>query len=190
MWPHLLRVTRWQPLLVGGALAAVLSRAGRADPELRALVVAVVLALGAAFVFDDAAAVTLASSPSTLRRRRAHRLALVLPTAAAVWALVLRSLSWTTHGVARPGPATLAFATMLAVTFAIAAMSCGPHADLPGGAVTAPTLLALVLTSAALPRRFAVFPVAGHERRWWLVLAASAAVVWVRSADVRRPLLR
>ena len=75
LWPHLLRAVRWQPIVAGAALAGALGRfASHADATMLALL----MALGASFVLDDPAAVTLASSPSTLWWRRRVCLAFVL----------------------------------------------------------------------------------------------------------------
>src|SRR5439155_27342006 len=76
LWSHLARSVRWQPIVAGAALAGAVGRfASHADATMLALLAA----LGASFVLDDPAAVTLASSPSTLWWRRRVCLAFVLP---------------------------------------------------------------------------------------------------------------
>jgi hypothetical protein len=190
VWPHLLRAVRWQLIPFAAVAAASFARLGKIDPELRLVLVATILAIGSSFVLDDAAAATLASSPSTLGRRRALRLAIAVPVTVAAWLPLLRQLSWSTHGWVRPWSASLELCTLTAVVLAIAAVACGPAADRPGGAAAPPVLLALLVVAASLPARLALFPLGGHERRWALVLSIALATLCWTGRDPASPPLR
>src|SRR5439155_3182122 len=86
LWPHLVRSVRWQPIVAGAALAGA---AGRFESHVDVTTLALLVALGASFVLDDPAAVTLASSPSTLWWRRRVCLAVVLALVALLWLAVI-----------------------------------------------------------------------------------------------------
>jgi hypothetical protein len=182
-WRHLLRAARWQPIVAAAGLAGAFAHFGRTPPEVRLVLVAATLAIGSSFVIDDAAAATLASSPTALSTRRAMRVLLAAGLTAAMWLPLLPVLSRSTHGWLRIWPATLELATLLAIVLAIATFACGPSGEVPGGAIAPPTLLALLAVAAMLPRSLALFPIGGHEVRWVLVLSLAAATVAWASRD-------
>ena len=183
-----LRAMAWLPLLPAGALAlAVLSFDGPVLLQLR--LAALALCVGAAFVLDDPAAETLATSPSSLPFRRLVRVALVLPLVAALWALVL----WYA-GTGFDAALTLELAAMLAVTLAAAAFAIPRLADGRGGAAAAPSLLVLMGASTfALPDAWTLFAQgpsdprwAGSHARWTVVLLAAVAGLVYASLDPAR----
>jgi hypothetical protein len=189
VWPHLLRAMHWQPIVVAAAVAAAFARLGKPSPEVRVTLVAVTLAIGLSFVLDDAAATTLAPSPTTLGRRRAVRVAIAVSLTAATWVPLLHQLSSSTHMSTHPGPASLELATLTAVALAIAAIACGPDGNRPGGAAAPPLLLALLVVAVGLPARFAFFPVGAHERRWALAGLLALATLLGASRDRAAPAL-
>jgi hypothetical protein len=128
--PPLLRplrdALRWQPAAGAAALAALLlawkaddlDDGGTALMSLRA--VAAVLALGAAFLLDDAAADTLACSPTSLAWRRSSYLLATAALTGIPWAAAV--LTAQSLGADLPVVAlTLEFAALVALALAAAA---------------------------------------------------------------------
>jgi hypothetical protein len=189
-WGYLVRSVWWQPIVVAAVVAAVVARLAGLDPVTERFLAALLLALGTALVLDDPAAATLAASPTTLWRRRRRRLALALVLVGVAWVAVDRVAGHPDAGLIPPGPATLVLGTLLGVVLASAAVAGGE--DQLGGAAAGPVLLGFVLVVARLPERWSLLPVAGHERRWGLVLAATVLALLAASRDpaARRPLAR
>jgi hypothetical protein len=189
-WEYLIRAVWWQPIVAAAVAAAVVVRLARLDPAMEHFLAAMLLALGTALVLDDPAAATLAPSPTTLWRRRRRRLALALVLVGLAWVAVNQMAGHPRAGPLPPGPATLVLGTLLGVVLASAALAGGD--DQLGGAAAGPVLLGFVVVAAKLPGRWSLLPVAGHERRWGLVLAATLLVLLAASRDpaARRPLAR
>lgn len=183
---YLLRAFRWQPLAVALGVALPLTRLGSADVNVRAALVVALLGIGAAFAFDDVAAVTLASSPTSLGRRRARRVVL-LSLLLAVAGLPLGVLLAMETPIGLPvGNVVLVLAAVVAVVLAVAA---GVLVDAPtesGGAVAAAFGPLFLVVASLLPARWALFPVEGHEVRWLVVLLGAAAVVALAGRDPAR----
>lgn len=178
VWPHLLRAVSWRPIVGAGALALVVSRDG-IPPSL----VPAVVAAGVAGVLDDGAAVFLGSSPTTLARRRAHRLALALPMASVAWAVVYLAWSSRAGGGVAGWPAGLAFAALVGVVLAASALASGRDGARPGGVAAVPLLLAVVVTGMVVPSELALLVGHGHERNWAVVLAVSLVALVAASRD-------
>jgi hypothetical protein len=178
----------WQPIVVAAVVAAVMARLARLDPVSERFLAALLLALGTALVLDDPAAATLAASPTTLWRRRRRRLALALALVSVAWVAVEGVAGHRDAGLVPPGSATLVLGTLLDVVLASAALAGGD--DQLGGAAAGPVLLGFVVVVAKLPERWSLLPVAGHERRWGLVLALGVLALLAASRDPagRRPL--
>ena len=183
-----LRATPWLPLLPAGALAlAVLRFDGPVLLELR--LAAIALCVGAAFVLDDPASETLATSPAPLLFRRLVRIGLVLPLVALLWALTLRYA-----GTGFDAALTLELAAMLAVTLAAAAFATPRLADGRGGPAAAPALLVFLgACTFALPDAWTLFAEgpndprwAGSHVRWAVVLVAAVAGLLYASLDPAR----
>jgi hypothetical protein len=176
----------WQPIVV----AAVVVRLARLDPAMERFLAALLLALGTSLVLDDPAAATLASSPTTLWRRRRRRLTLALVLVGVAWVVVDRVAGHPDAGLVPPVSATLVLGTLLGLVLASAALAGGD--DQLGGAAAGPVLLGFVVVVAKLPECLSLLPVAGHERRWGLVLAATVLMLAAASRDPagRRSLVR
>ena len=188
-----LRTAAWLAVLPGGALGlGVLSLDGPVVLELR--LAALALCVGAAFVLDDAASETLASSPTSLLFRRLVRVALVLPPVAALWMLLVAYA-----GEGADVALTLELAGMLAVTLAASALAAPHVPDGRGGLAAGPTLLVLMATAAlVLPDRWTLFAFGPDDRHWrdsharwaFVLLAALAAFVYASLDPGRERLVR
>ena len=91
-WRHTAHAVSWSPLGTGivllvGAGAALSAAGASADPLVG--LAAATLAAGALAGLNDPAAALLAAVPTSSARRRAHRLALLVPAALAGWAGLL-----------------------------------------------------------------------------------------------------
>jgi fluoroquinolone transport system permease protein len=199
-FPPLLRplrdALRWQPVVGATALAAVLLvwNAGDLDEAGTALMVlrgvAVLLALGAAFLLDDAAADTLACSPTSLAWRRTSCLLATAALTGVPWAAAL----FTTQSLGTELPVaalTLEFGALLGLALAAAAgLARWADAREPG-VVAVPLTVGLVLASFRLPERWALMVgpgpawAAAHQR-WALLLAAALLVVAAATRDRAR----
>jgi hypothetical protein len=89
-------VTTWQPAaaVAAGGIALVLSTPSTGgDPALRLRICAIAMAAALAFVLDDRAAITLASSPVSLLERRALRVGVAWPAVAGWWLCLVTLMS-------------------------------------------------------------------------------------------------
>ena len=141
------------------------------DPMLRVRLGAVALCLSAAFLLDDPAADTVASAPSSLAFRRAHRLLLWVPVLAALWALLL----WYA-GAPAVVARSLELAALLAVTLAAAAGL--------GGVVAGPTVLGVVVAGWTLAT---CWPVVNGVWISGALLAVGVSALVLMSRDPGRP---
>ena len=195
------RAVSWGPLAGGcvTALALVVwlrtRDAGTAGLIGGLRIGAVLLAAGAAFALDDAAATTLASSPTPLSARRSLRLALTVGACLAAWTALLGIAGVPTHAAAG---LSVEAAGMLAVALAAASVA-GPWignglGGLAGGPTLVSFLLAAMIVQQHWPRwALLAFPgtpawEAAHAR--WLVLAgAGSALVALAALDPARRLV-
>jgi hypothetical protein len=148
---------------------------------------ALALCTGAAFLLDDAAAVTVAAAPMSLGRRRMLRVALALPLLCGIWAAALWYAT-TGHGTwSAPGmraELSLQFASMLMVTLAGSAIALRVADDEHGGWRGVVVPFALLGAVYCLPERWALFTIPG-DRSWdavqhrWAALLATAVLVLV-----------
>ncbi|MGI5426823.1 ABC transporter [Streptomyces sp. CA-179760] len=168
-----------------GLLMAAMSRAsGEAGewlalPLLRAAILA--FAVGLVFLLDDPARHTTATVPTPRPVRVALRVALVVPVAAAWWAVALllvpRELRPPVADITLEAGAAFA----LAVAGAVAAVRCSDLAR-PGPRVAGGLLTSAVLALLFWPGRWALFVpvqderwVAAHDR--WVVVLVGAVLV-------------
>ena len=185
--PYLAAV-RWQPAAVAalGAAGLLAWRADDlADPGSGILVlrgVAALLALGAVFLLDDAAADVLASSPTSLAWRRASRLLTGALLVGLPWAGALLTATARSEGL--PVLALcLEFGALLALGLGAAAALARWADAVEPGLLAAPLLAGLLLVLLRLPERWALVVGPGptwdpaHQR--WAALLAAAAVVLV-----------
>jgi hypothetical protein len=184
------RTLRWQPVLVGWILAAAVL-AWKA-PELSTVagritllrVVAVLLVVGAVNLVDDDAANVLAAAPVPLAWRGGTRMTLAAAAVAVPWSAALLWL--------RPGPdaaaVTLECAALTAFGLAVAAGTARWSEAREAGLAAAPAVLASSAAAAALPSRWAMFPLPdGPWRdahlRWAVVLAAALILLLLTLRD-------
>lgn len=188
------RSVRWPP-----ALAAVLLVAGLAiwqdeafgshgSALLMARTVAVVLALGAVFVLDDAAAVSVAPSPSPLWWRRMLRYGVAVLFVVPAWAGLLG------YALSRqpelPWPRmTLELTALVIFGLAVAAASVRWFDATDPGMTASLGVLGLVFVIAHLPPRLALFAAPSSAAwqpsslRWAALLLVALAVLTVASRD-------
>ena len=185
---------RWQPLvgscLVVGALMAwqdaALDRPGRAQAVLRCA--AILLAAGVVGVTDDAAAVSVAASPTPLWWRRLLRYAVAAAFALPTWVAVVG------RGVERrPGLAwprlTLELAALVVLGLAAAAVAARRSDAADPGLAGAVSVLGFAMLVVYLPPRLALFTspdAAGWQPstlRWTVTLLAASAVLLAATRD-------
>lgn len=178
VWPHLFRAVMWKPVLLGGAVAISLAYDGFNGPE--QTLAAGAMAIGCSFALDDPATTTIANSPAPLWWRRTLHLVLVLPLAAVLWLVALGVAGVPAGGAPS---AYLEVGAMVAVVLAASAAAARQRGDGLGGTAGAPCLMALTAAATLLPPRWALFPVTGHELRWWLLVAVASGVLMGASRD-------
>lgn len=178
------RAIRWLPLLAGSAVGFGLLFLARHAPTgspgriTQVRIAAGALCLGAAFILDDPASETVASSPTPPLYRRAHRIVLALSVIGALWLMLL----WYGHAPASPVGLTVELAGMLALTLAAAAIATRILREDLGGVAGGPALLFLLACSALLPSRWALFAAVPSDPRWgashwrWALLLALGTI--------------
>jgi len=201
------RTIRWTVLLGGIAAAeAVLwfarhqLSAGDTIPLMPIRVAAVLLCLGAGFVIDDEAGITVEPAVIGLSLRRGLRLAMTVPVVGLGWAAAL----WTASALAAapPGGAgrsvpvgalTLEAAALLGVTLGAAAVATRWLGHGRGGVAAGPALLAFVMAMVTLAPYWPLFldsPAApgwaAAHVRWGLTLAGAVLVLVGYSLDPAR----
>jgi hypothetical protein len=154
-------------------------------------IVAIVLGLGFAFVFDDPAADSISSAPTSLLFRRAVRLMPSILSVAAVWGVVLLLVAARTDGSIPIGIPTLYLVASLTFVIATASATGRATREGPGGIAGGPLLLLIVGLSRVLPARFRFFeatPGQGYSvgLRLGAVALLSAAVAFWASLDPGR----
>ncbi|MET9823055.1 MULTISPECIES: ABC transporter [Streptomyces] len=183
------RTLPWRALGAAGALGLLVAGtplATGAEPApwqtlLLLRGVALIGALGLAFLLDDPARHLTVPVPTRRPVRQALRLALVAPLAALWWTAVLLL----TPSASRPpvGATTLEAVAVAALAFASAALAVRLTDETrPGPFVAASLLLIAVLAPLLAPEGWALF-VQADDPRWpvahdrWAVLAVAVAVV-------------
>ena len=143
------------------------------EPVLAAGAGALLLAAVAGFALDDAAAVTVASSPSPPAFRHGVRLTGTYVAVAACWATLL--VVYAPGEVARP---TLLLATLVTVGLLAASFW--------GGVASAPVVLAALVSAMRIPTRWSVLEdVPGATARLGALLAVAAVALLARCARDR-----
>jgi hypothetical protein len=181
------RVIGWQPMVAASLGAVALVALGTpAGAPLRLSIAGACLAASAAFVIDDPAAVTVATSPTSLFVRRALRAAAAAVGAGMGWSAALAMTSSRVDALAI-WPATVEFAAFLVVALAVSAVaaSLGDGTD---GAITGAVVTMVCFASTFLPEPpwlpFPPDPAApGAGRRLLLILAVAALVLAFASRD-------
>jgi hypothetical protein len=174
------RLMRWQLSLGVLGLSALVIWQTSSPPDVDRTVLTLSAALGLAPILVDSAAVTVASSPTPLRRRFAHRVVWVAP-AVACWALVQWVLVADPHRVLPPRWVMLELASSVAIV--LAAEQITARATRATGLTGVAALLCVVAVVASVSRWFAVIPVRDHELRVASIGAVAIAVCWIASRD-------
>jgi hypothetical protein len=153
--------------------------------------VAIVLGLGFAFIFDDPARDSIAHAPTSLLLRRTLRFAVSASVVAVVWAGVLLA-SWLRAQQSIPiGTPTLYLVAALVFVAAVACATGQATREGPGGIAGGPILLLLIGASRVLPARFRFFEAQSNgsysvSLRLSVVAALSVLVVVWASLDPGR----
>ena len=181
-------VITWRPLLIAAAGSIVITATARQGEAFPLQASAILLGAAAAFALDDPMFEILGASPTSLARRRATRLAVVLTPIVVFWmALVI----W--HGN-RSSAASLTLTTMftglLSLSFGISGIA-GRRSQGRGGPVAAPAILAALIVSGLLPTRWRPLPLgdvpggfATIRARWALAAVVGVFALVVSSRDL------
>jgi hypothetical protein len=190
------RSLRWQPAL--GALVLTAALLAWALPDLvtpdGAVVllrfIAVLLAVGAAFAFDDAALQLVSAVPLSLAQRLSLRAAVITLATVPAWcvAVVLTSQALATMPDGLISGVTLEFGCLQVIGMAIAAsvMRC---AGIPEpGIFAGPGLIGLMMGLMLLPARWQLLGMLGPNwsaahRRWTCLLIIAVAVLILAARD-------
>jgi len=195
------RSVYWPPALVALVVAGAVvigqhetfNAVGSAMVTLR--VTAVLLALGAVFALDDAAAVTVASVPTPLWWRRMLRYAVVAVFVLPMWTVVL-AYAQSRHPDLPWPRLTLEFAVLVTLGLAVAGAAARWFDVTDPGMSAALTVLGFTLVTANLPPRFAFYATpesaqwAPSVLRWSLVLVVVLTVLMSTAGDPARTSLR
>jgi hypothetical protein len=182
-----LRATRWAPFIVMACIATsyLAAHTSTGDDPKAAVetmrVVTLLLALGCCAAFDDAAAVTLAASPTRLWHRRARHAVVTLVPAALLWLLAFVMVVPRSGASAATTGLLLEAATLLAFvwTTALVAQRFGLHEPSP---ITGSVAVAADLAIIGLPHSITLFTAlddpawhAAHQH--WAALLAGLVVI-------------
>ncbi|MFD9323105.1 ABC transporter [Streptomyces sp. NPDC060053] len=199
--PPVWRGLPWRALTMAGGLGLLLAGATRLpdhapDAELGRLVLrltALTGALGLAFLLDDPARNTTATTPVGRPRRTVLRLAVVAPLSALWWAAVLLL----TPAPTRPalGPATLEAAGMAGAALALATIAVRFTQAAEVGRSAAIWLGTAAAVAVLVPNRWGLLGAsqdpywAATQVRWAVVLGATVAlsVLWTPEPLRGRP---
>jgi len=188
-----IRAMTWVPMtiaaIVSFAVVAVRSSGPAAGPMQFA---AIMLASASGFALDDPSAEILGASPTSLLRRRASRVFLVLLPATAVWLLLLAI-----RGTASPNETTALasmFVGLLGLAFGTAGVVARREPGVRAGIVVGPALFALVILSTSFPPRWRPLPIGDVPGGWepiilrWFGAAVFGAIGFLASSrDPARP---
>ena len=172
------RAVPWLPLLAAAAIATALVAARlEQNAALPLQMAAVLLASGLGYALDDPAFEVVGASPTSIGRRRMHRLTLAIPPAALLFTALL---AW--HGTAGSGE-TLAllamFSGLVGLALGIAGVSARRSPRGLGGIAVAPTLFAALILSTMLTPRWRPLPIGDIPGGWPPIIArwSAAAVI-------------
>jgi len=190
----MVRVVSLAPLgwaMAGGmALVSVGSRSGVA---LRLTIAGAAVAAATAFLLDDPAAATLAGSPTPLRARRWHRIAVAAVGVPLWWTAAVTVAIARTGGLPLRGRA-LELTVLVAVALAVSS-GAATTGDRTGGGVAGAACSVAGFASTLLPPRWWLpFPTdpggSGATPRLAVILALAVAVLTWTTRDPARRRLR
>ena len=181
-WRYLVRTVSLGPLALAGPAGVVLALGGFRSSIEQSLV-SVLVASGAATLLDDRASPLVAGSPMALWWRRATRLALGLPVAAAIWLAL-----WALADALGPtwSPVHLEVVTMTLVVIGAGAVTIRRTSDGRAGPVGPPIALLMVASQFVLPAGWDIYPVSAHEPRWWAMTAVAVLTLALATRDPAR----
>lgn len=192
---HLAAVLTWKPLAATTVGTATWLALAEGPSPLLLAVAAAAVAAATPFVLDDTAAATLQSSPATLRLRRAHRVALILPFLVSWWVLAFIIVARSTVHV--PVVAhTLQFATLVGIGLAGASTTSSADSDRARGGTVGALAVIICFGTAFLPERALQLvpadPGAPDAARQLIVILAVAVAIQVGGSidPARRTALR
>jgi hypothetical protein len=171
------RAIPWLPAFAAGILGVVVVAALHdRDAAAPLQAVSILLASAAGFALDDPAAEILAASPTSLRRRRMVRLALMGPPILLVWLALVAAqgpVSWAEGWVI-----AAMFAGLVGLSLAIAGVVSRRSPTGRGGIAVAPGLFILLIVSTLVPTRWRPLPMGDVPGGWTpLYLRWSTAAV-------------
>lgn len=176
---HLATVLTWKPLAATTVGTATwLALTDRPSPLLLSAAAAAVAA-ATPFVLDDTAAATLGPSPTTLWRRRAQRISLVLPLLSGWWLLAFTIVSRSSDPLP-PAAYALQLATLLAVGLAASSTSSSVDSERARGGTAGGVAVIVCFGTAFLPARALQLVPANPDAPdagWKLVVLLAVAVV-------------
>jgi fluoroquinolone transport system permease protein len=190
------RSLRWQPMLGALVLTAALLAWTLPDlvtPEGAVVLlrfIAVLLAVGAAFAFDDAALQLVSAVPLSLAQRLSLRAAIITLAAGPAWcaALLLTAQSSATmpHGLI--SGVTLEFGCLQVIGLAIAASLMRCRGISEPGIFAGPGLVGLMMGLMLLPARWQLLgPLGPHwsaaHQRWAYLSIIAVAVLMLAARD-------
>jgi hypothetical protein len=208
LWPTA-RTIRWPAVVAGAAAAQLVLWAGKGElssPEGSSLmplrIAAVLLCLGAGFIVDDDAGVTVEPVVASLAVRRGLRLLLAIPALGVGWAATLGVASMLAgSGREAGGPVSgslpVAGLTLEAAAFLSVALAAGAAAVRwvghgRAGVAAGPVLLTFVMAMLSIGPYWPLFPGASEPGwgaahvRWAGILAVAAILSAVFSLDPAR----
>jgi cytochrome bd-type quinol oxidase subunit 2 len=171
--------------VTAGAVPLALATTFGSDISALPVLAIALTASAAGFTFDDNAADTLESSPTTIGRRRWLRVVITGSVVASGWLLDL--LAMRRDGINAGhliDHRTLALAALAATAIAIAAVVNHHELDQQGGAVGATSAVFVLAATEVLSVRWpAQFPsvisdATPNDRWWWLLATATVVIVW------------
>ncbi|MEO8695683.1 MAG: hypothetical protein ABI658_19350 [Acidimicrobiales bacterium] len=174
------RIVRWHLSVVALGVVAVVMWRTDAAPDTDRTLVSLCTALLLAPILVDPAGVTLASSPTPVRRRFAHRLVWIVP-ALVLWIAAQWIFIADPHRLSPPRWCWIGLTTSLAVVLA-AELTAARTARATGLAGVA-ALLCFVAVVAAASRRVALLPPGEHELRFAMMAAVAIVCCYIASRD-------
>ena len=195
-WRFAMLATRWEPWLIAATISLLLVLLHSDGPIATPLQVsALLLGAGTGFAIDDPAAETLASSPTTLRRRHGVRLA-AMGIATALAGLVLGLLARPT-GVDEAVALVAMTAGLVGLNLGVAGVAGRISGWRHGGLVSSPVVLILIIASSMLPPAWRPLPTGDIPGGWsaistrWALACVAGLLVLVYSLrdPARRPIV-
>ena len=189
--PLAIKILNWQPgarlMIVGLAFVAVGNRAGMYT---RVSLAGAGVAATSAFLLDDHAAITLASSPTSLPTRRLHLVA-VAAFAVGLWWLAAVAVATIRVGSFPLAGHALQLSMLVAVALAASAVAASVGDRTSGGIAGAACCMVVYATAYLPPQRWLPLPAhpdaPGAIPRMLVTLACALAVLAYMSRDPATP---